>query len=231
MRTSSTLRDQLRALDAEQADFEHAVPFEAFAAGVKQATRFAAPPPLPSRPRRWIWGGAGTLALVAAAFAVVPRWTDSLRSPVSRLKGADDPVVVRVSDGHRQRDALPHERLAPGERVRIGIKAPSAVQVVVMSIDEQGVTTPLYPQTGANPLAASLVIGGQPDFVFLPDSVEFTGHGQERLVILLADTRLSVAAVAASLRDAFVKAQGQVASLEPPAREGLATFSFLFDKP
>jgi hypothetical protein len=95
--------------------------------------------------------------------------------------------------------------LKPGERVRLRYQADGHPFVLVLSIDEQGQVTPLYPQTGQS-------LPAEPGGALLPQSVAFDGAGRERLVAVFSDEPLAVDAAVTRARAAFDQA-GSLSSL------------------
>ncbi|HVE87140.1 MAG TPA: DUF4384 domain-containing protein [Myxococcales bacterium] len=205
-------RGKLQGLEAEQAQFEAAVSFDRFAAGVERAARAR-----PARPaRRWI---APALALAASLVAVVSV-SRLLAGPpggpgpgLNTLKGGPE-IALKISGpgGSPQRDAPDHAPalLSPGERVRIGYRAVQHRYVTVVSIDERGVTTPIYPESGD-----SLPVSNGNAMVYLPESLEFTGSGAERVIVILSDQPLAVHRALAAAKRAFLSAGEDVGRMGP----------------
>lgn len=225
------LRARLEALDTEHADFMRDTSFTDFAAGLERAQARAAaalaPPPRPRLPRRLWLGGAGVAAAALGLTLLIP---SALHN---RRKGSDgDEVLVRIGSANGSQREAPAAAgseiaLAPGERLRLGVRSDGPRQLVAVSIDEDGVVTPLYPERGA-----SIRVDGRAD-PWLPDSLELTGPGRERVLVWLgdADTALSVDAVVARVREELAHANGDRLGFAPPVREGLRAWSFLFRKP
>jgi hypothetical protein len=88
--------------------------------------------------------------------------------------------------------------VASGERIRIGIEPGPREFYFVISIDAGGHVTPLYPEFGV-----SLPLPGSGAVQYLPEPIELSGRGQERLTVLLTNEPLEIddirRAVAASL--------------------------------
>lgn len=198
---------KLQSFTAEQRELEQAVPFERFAAGVQKRT---------ARPvRRAVTVGLALAATLALVFAV----SRSSETAINRVKGgASVDMVVSGGGGQRQAAGEP-EALAPGERVRVGLTAGVWRYAMVVSIDERGMVTPIYLENGR-----SLSVTGT---AWLPDSLEFTGRGLERLVIVLSQAPLTLDTVSQAAKSAYDAAHGDVArmtDLELPGEQFQRTF-------
>ena len=231
-------RVKLRLLQEEQRQFERDIPFERFAGGVERACRV----PRPRPKRRWAMGGG--FGLVAAAAAVLLLWrpsgrvADSRARDVARLAGSDRTkgglsAVVRIAaaSGEAQRSLPPagSTTLQPGERIRLGYNTAAAGYLAAVSIDDAGEVSTLYPEGGG-----SLSVKPTQHLTFLPDSLELTGSGRERVFLLLADRPLDGAAVKKSVRAAHAQAKGDLGALPLPSfagRSDVRPFSWLFYKP
>lgn len=208
--TCPDCRARVRGLEDEQRRFEQEVSFERFAAGVERAVRR---PRAPARPRpRWL----GPLAAVAAscALALAARGLFELEQPgPNRIKGGAIEIRVAPAAGDPQRqaseDPATPEPLSPGERIRIGYRAHGHRYLTAISIDDQGEVTALYPESGR-----SLEVPSDAELRFLPDSLELTGEGSERVVVILTDEPLEVEAVARAARQAFEHAGRDVIKLD-----------------
>jgi hypothetical protein len=231
-------RAQLRLLQEEQRQFERDIPFERFAGGVERARRV----PRPRPNRRWAMGGA--FGLMAAAAVVVLLWRPSGKvgdlgsRDVARHAGFNQTkgglsAVARIASasGAPQRSLPPagSTTLQPGERIRLGYHTPTPGYLVAVSVDDAGEISALYPEGGG-----SLAVAAAPHVTFLPDSLELTGLGRERVFLFLADQPLDEAAARKSVRDAHAQAKGDLAALPTPSFEGrsdVRPFSWLFYKP
>jgi len=230
-------RAQLRLLQEEQRQFERDIPFERFAGGVERACRV----PRPRPKRRWAMGGA--FGLVAAAAVVVLLWRPSGRvgdfgsrdvrhAGFNQTKGGLSAVArIASASGAPQRSLLPagSATLQPGERIRLGYNTPTPGYLVAVSVDDAGEISALYPEGGG-----SLAVAATPRVTFLPDSLELTGLGRERVFLFLANQPLDAAAAKKSVRDAHARAKGDLVALPTPAFEGrsdVRPFSWLFYKP
>lgn len=212
----------LRGLQEAQARFEEEVPFERFEAGVEQALRrqqdSARPPP-----RRWV---ATTVAIAASLLVVVlvrPLLGSGAESGaivgLNRLKGGAA-AELRIGGGlGPQREAAPGtpEALDMGERVMLGYTAGTHRYVAALSVDAIGEVTPLYPEAGASaPVAPG---NGQH---WLPGGWEFTGSGDERVIVVLSGEPLPQETLVEAARRAFAQADGDVgrmAELEVPGAQ------------
>ena len=222
---------RLRALDDEQRKFEGEISFDRFAAGVERAAR-GAPVERRAPVRRWMI--APTLAMAAAVALVV-----TFRHPLAplgpgdraidrgdRIKGGGG-MVVRVAGAAGQRTARVDatEPLAAGERLRLGYQTGGHRYLLSLSIDEHGVVTPLYPEQGAS----LTVPAGLPSAThFLPDSLELTGAGLERIIVLLSDQPIDVERARQAARGAYDRAGGDLGRLPPlglPGEEFTRTFA------
>jgi hypothetical protein len=180
------------------------------------------------RPRRaWATGISGVIAAAAVALFLV-----KVSSPAhNRSKGSSVEATARIASTtlSAQRTAPPgsQEVLEPGDRVRLGYKTVDARYLAAISVDDRGEVTPLYPETGpALPVSTTL------ETVYLPDSLEFTGAGRERVFLFLARTPFDLEAAKQAVRSAHQAAKGDLSALPNPAfAGGQDVFSWLFRKP
>lgn len=206
-------RARLDGFQAEQARFEAEIPFERFAAGVERAARTPRQTkarPLSSPNVRFALALAASLVAMVAAQRLVPA-----DAPTSRLKGgADVEVIVAGANGGPQRvasvDPATPEALGPGERVRVGLKAGAWTYGVVVSVDESGAVSAVYDANGQ-----SLALAKSDATQFLPDSLEFTGKGLERVIVVLSDRPLTLDEVTAAARARYEAAHGDLTHLAP----------------
>jgi hypothetical protein len=218
-------RARLRAHDEAQARFEAAISFDRFAAGVERATqrtRSRAPAPLVRR----LAPLAALAAVALLGVTLAPRLGDEVLR--NRLKGAGA-VELRIggTDGTPQRVATPGEpeALLPGERVRLGYAAGAGDYVLAVSVDAAGAVSALYPEHGE-----SLAVEGGEGMHYLPDSLEFTGAGLERVILVRSRTPLAVERVREAAAQAFAQARGDLARLGALDVEGEQT-QWLLVKP
>jgi hypothetical protein len=220
----SDCRARIRALDDEQRRFEQEISFDRFAAGVERAAR-SATKRRPIINRIWAYPVLAMAAALAMLFVFVPR--DQMRPRgENRIKGGAG-ITIRISGAEGQRTARvdANEALARGERLRIGYHAGGHRYVLSMSIDGRGEVTPLYPEQGA-----SLPVGDGNMSHFLPESIELTDPGLERIVVLLSDQPIEVAAAKRAARAAYDKAKGDLMHLPRLGLPG-EEFSRTFVKP
>ena len=216
-------RSKLRLLVEEQRAFERDIPFERFAGGVERARRVPRP-----RPRRlWTAGLGGALAAAAVAVFLVRTAPPSH----NRSKGASVEATVRVASAvaSAQRAVPPgsQEVLEAGDRVRLGYRTADARYLAAVSVDERGDVTLLYPEAGP-----ALAVAPSETTVFLPDSLEFTGAGRERVFLFLARTPFDSASARQAVKTAHASARGDLAALPNPTfAGGQQVFSWLFRKP
>jgi hypothetical protein len=216
-------RGKLRLLVEEQRTFEREIPFERFAGGVERARRVPRP-----RPHRiWFAGLGGALAAAAVVVFLV-------RAPTpgpNRTKGGGVEATVRVAlaDASSQRAVPPgsQELLEPGARVRLGYRTAEPRYLAAVSVDDGGDITLLYPEAGP-----ALSVGPTEQTVFLPDSLEFTGAGREKVFLFLARAPFDSAAARQAVKRALSSAKGDLAALPNPSfAGGQQVFSWLFRKP
>jgi hypothetical protein len=236
-------RARLKALDDEQRRFEHEISFDRFAAGVERAARTTATRRAAPRAARSLRFLIPTLGLAAGVALVVtfspsssfspssPFWPWAERHGANNLKGGGAGITVRVAAGDTgpQRTAsidVP-EALAPGERVRIGYNTGPHRYLLSLSIDERGQVTPLYPEAGHS-VAVGRGVGAAPRY--LPDSVEFTDAGTERLFVILTDAPLDVETARRAARASFEQAKGDILHMPALALPG-EQFERTFIKP
>ena len=228
-------RARLKGFDEEQRRFEQEISFDRFAAGVERAARRSEVPrsevPRREAPRsaprtaRSLRFMIPTLSL-AAGIALFATMSGRERGH-NGIKGGAADITVRVAAGDGpQRTAAVNapEALAPGERVRIGYHAGSHRYLLSLSIDERGLVTPLYPEAGRS-VALGKVVGAAPSY--LPDSIEFTDAGAERLFVILSDQPIDVDAARRAARASFERAKGDILhmpALDLPGEQFQRTF-------
>jgi hypothetical protein len=215
-------RARARALDDEQRRFEQEISFDRFAAGVERAARGAQTRRRSGLGRLWM---AAPLVAMAAAVALVATFRPH---EANRTKGGAG-MTVRVAGGGGQRDARVEgaERLARGERLRIGYQPEGHRYLLSLSIDDHGTVTPLYPERGAS---LPVPDGAASATRYLPDSLELTGAGLERIVVVLSDQPIDVDAAKKAARAAYDKAGGDLGRLPRLGLPG-EEFSRTFAKP
>jgi hypothetical protein len=172
------------------------------------------------RPPARVWA-LPTLALAAAVAVVV---TFHGRAPQMGASGHRLPppgwdgikggagMTVRIAGAAGQRTAQVDatEALAAGERLRLGYQSGGHRYLLSLSIDQHGEVTPLYPEQGASLTVPAAIPNATH---FLPDSVELTGAGLERIIVVLSDQPISVEAARAAARAAYDRAGGDLGRL------------------
>jgi hypothetical protein len=221
--TCAPCRSKLRVLVEEQHAFEREIPFERFAGGVERARRVPR-----QRPRRLWFAGLG--GAVAAA-AVVLFLVRAPRPGINLTKGSSIEATVRVASAKAsaQRTVPPgsQEVLEPGDRVRFGYRSAEPRYLAAVSVDDKGEITMLYPQSGP-----ALAMAPTIETVFLPDSLEFTGTGREKVFLFLARKPFDSAAAKQAVKMAHDSARGDLGILPNPTfTGGQQVFSWLFRKP
>ena len=234
---------RLEALRAEQGAFEQQISFDRFAAGVERASRFPAPRlrwwgrPASTRLFLGVFGLGSVVATAALVITARPlfeqarvRTAANQARGINHVKGGERPsVTVRVAppDEGAQRTAAVNgvEMLGVGERLRIGVRAAGRRYLFAISIDDQGLVTPLYPEVGI-----SVALPPAADLQYLPDAIELTGRGRERLVVLLTDEPTELDIMKRAVAVAFEKAKGDLARLPELVLDG-DQFHRMFLKP
>ena len=219
---------RIRALDDEQRRFEAAISFDRFAAGVERAARG---PSTLSRRRAPIrgWLVVPALAMAAAVAVIVTFHGPSTRvhpPGYDGIKGGAG-MIVRVAGAAGQRTARVDgaESLEAGERLRIGYQTGGHRYLLSLSIDEHGEVTPLYPEQGAS---LTVPAGVSSATHFLPDSLELTGTGLERIIVVLSDQPVDVQVARQAARVAYDRAGGDLGRLprlDLPGEQFTRTFA------
>jgi hypothetical protein len=214
-------RARLRAFDDEQRQFERAIPFDRFAGGVERAHRV---PRRRSAPALYAATAAVAAVAALALIFVMPRPAPT-RS--NHLKGGTSATLLVGGASGDPRPVAPGGRvtLQPGERVRLGVRSDEPRYLAAVSIDEAGAVTALYPEHGP-----TLAVTPGPAVSYLPDSLEFTGRGRERVVLVLAARAVAVESLAQALRAAYREARGDLDAISPLRGEG-EQFTWLLNKP
>jgi hypothetical protein len=231
--TCAACKARLRALDDEQRRFEQEISFDRFAAGVeraaRQATAATAKPPRAAR-RLWWYPALAMAAGVALVVTFAPRapGRGGAWDGPNHLKGGAG-VTVRVAGASGQRTARVDaaEPLAPGDRLRIGYQSGGHRYLLSLSIDQHGEVTPLYPEAGTS---LPVPEGAERATRYLPDSLELTGAGIERIIVVLSDQPIDVEAARRSARAAYDRAGGDLSRLPSLALPG-EEFERTFAKP
>lgn len=196
------------SFSSEQQQFEAEISFDRFAAGVERAARQQSKPKRADWPRVALAIAATVTLLAGVQFAL-----SSIEpgGSTSRIKGSASVQAVVAGQGP-QREASSRadvpEALAAGERVRLGLTGDAWKYAIVVSIDEAGEITPIYVDNGR-----SLALGSTKEVLWLPESLEFTGKGLERVVVVLSASPLALEQVANPLALAFKDARGDLTKL------------------
>jgi hypothetical protein len=219
-------RAKIRALEDEQRRFEQEISFDRFAAGVERAAR--SPRPAPRRPLvpARVWAPVLAMAAGVALLVTVGPLRETTRQN-NRTKGGAG-MIVRVDGNGGQRTARVDgpEALARGERLRLGYQAGPHRYLLALSLDDHGQVTPIYPEAGRS--VAVPGDGAGTATRYLPDGMELTGTGTERIVVLLSDQPIEVEAARRAARAAYDRAAGdllRLPSLGLPGEEFSRTFS------
>jgi hypothetical protein len=176
---------RLAELEHEAADFKREVAFDRFEAkviakGLESQRRG-------SKTNKVI--GLAIAAGIAALVIGLPQLSVFKNNGTNTLKGSDGTLELFVGGtGAAPRMAKNGEALSVGERVRVGYQARDHRFVLIFSVDEQGVATALYPESGP-----SLPIEKSPGTHLMADSLELTGNGREKVIALFSDEPLLVA--------------------------------------
>jgi hypothetical protein len=230
---------RLDTLRAEQLAFEEQISFDRFSAGVERAVRVPVKVPAKAPAKHWwlrpsstasfvgmfgLGAVAATIALIVTARPLFEeirvRSAANLERSTNRLKGGDHPsVAIRIAppdDGpQRIASTTAAEPLAMGERLRIGVRPGGRQYLFAISIDDKGIVTGIYPEVGV-----SVALPPATDLQYLPDSVELTGSGLERLIVVLTDEPMELDIVHRAATVAFEKAKGDLARMPDLVIEG-----------
>ena len=101
------------------------------------------------------------------------------------------------------------ETLSPGERIAHRLPIGAHEFVLALSIDDARRGHAALPGDRAQP-GASAAQGPIGSTHYLPDSVEFTGKGSERLIVMLSDQPLEVEAAKQAAHAAFSSARATI---------------------
>lgn len=111
------------------------------------------------------------------------------RTQAGRVASIEMRIVPPLPRQGPERVARSHglEPVASGERLRIGIEPGPRQFTFVLSVDERGRVVPWYPEFGV-----SLPAPESGAMQYLPDLFELSGHGLERLIVLLTNEPLEL---------------------------------------
>jgi hypothetical protein len=129
-------------------------------------------------------------------------------------------ILVRIAAAHganhqRTVNSEAAELLAPNERIRLGVQPGIHSFLLVVSLDDHGTVSVLYPDGGS-----SMPMARGSGMQLLPGDLELTGTGVERLVVLLSDDPLQEEFVRAAAAAAFQKSAGNLQKLPQLALPG-----------
>jgi hypothetical protein len=212
--TCEACRARMKVLEEEQRRFEAAIPFERFAAGVERAGRN--PRKVEAPQRNWVryaMAFAASVIVVAAIPLVLAR-------PHNHIKGGSgvEIIVAGPANGpQRNTNLATPEMLTQGEHIRIGYRPGNNRYLAAVSVDEHGEITVI--SDGA--------VHGEG---YLPGSLEFTGAGLERMIIVMSAEPLSEEELRRAVRNRFDEARGnlnQLGTLDVPGEQ----FHQMFVKP
>jgi hypothetical protein len=208
----------LRQAEEAQRQFEAEHSFERFEAGVEKAVEKSRKQELTrsTSRQRWMGPAVALAATVLLVVAVRPLMATNPGSGVRTKGGAVAELRIGGGEGSQRVarvDAA--EPLAPGERVRLGYTADARRYVLALSVDAAGEVTPLYPEAGE-----SLPVEPGAEMHWLPGSLEFTGAGAERVVVVLSDAPVTVEDASAAARQAFEAGGRDVARMPPLGVDG-----------
>jgi len=194
----------LRELEAEDAAVRKAVPL----AQLQERPAPSNVVPL-RRVSRIVPVVALALAAGLAALVLAPQTATQTTNNTKGGIGLD--VIVGGVGESRHVDAR-ELALAPGERVRLKVHGNGHKYVAVVSVDDAGSVTPIYfegeqslPLTGAEEM--------------LPQSIDFTGRGHERLIVLLSDEPLLRTNIEQAAHTSFASAGGLI-GMKPLSLDG-----------
>ncbi len=220
-------QSQLTTFADEQRAFMSAMPFDRFAEGVERAKtrvqREGGSPRAPSQARLLL--AALVVAVVGAAGWLAASRVDPA-DPTERIKGSGGAHVEFVigSTSGAQRTIFPDptvpEPLVAGDRLRVGVSVKQPRYITVVAIDEHGVTSQVY----AVPVKSSGAVE------YLSDSLELTGAGLERLVVIVSERAIDPAVIEGQLRTEFERAGRDLLKLGP-VHVDAAQFHRVFRKP
>ncbi|MBS2030881.1 MAG: DUF4384 domain-containing protein [Deltaproteobacteria bacterium] len=200
----------MRELQAEDAEVRKAVPLAQL-----QEKLLAKSEPAPSNvvPLRRLSKIAPVVALaLAAGLAALILAPRTAVQTAERTKGGLGLDVFVGGVGEPRRVDARELALAPGERVQLKVHGEGRRYVAVVSVDDAGSVTPIY-FAGEQ----SLPLEGRE--MMLPQSIDFTGRGHERLIVLLSDEPLLRTNVEQAARAAFASAGG-LAEMKPLTLDG-----------
>jgi hypothetical protein len=222
-------RTRLDALDDEQRAFAAQIPFDRFAGGVERAARVPRARPVS---RRSLVAGSGLALAAAAALVLVIRPGGGDPAGGNRIKGGEFEARLQIAaagGGQRALDPGGHASLHTGDQLRLGYRAASPGHLVVVSVDDAGAVSVLYPDQGDTlPVAAARAVA------YLPGSITLTGAGKERIYMITGTQAFGVEAAVREIGAAHTRAGGDLSAMGPlqfGAGGAVTSFTWLLDKP
>jgi hypothetical protein len=107
------------------------------------------------------------------------------------------------------------ERVASGERIRIGIEPGPRQYYFVVSVEDGGRVVPWYPEFGVSlPLPESGAVQ------YLPEPIELSGRGRERLLVLLTSEPLELDDIRRDVASALARVGGDITRMPRLATSG-----------
>lgn len=197
--TCPACQGRVAQLELEEAQAREAVPFARLADGVARRLLRR------TSPLRHLSRVVGAMAAGAVALVAV----QALRAPsrYTGVKGSSD-LLLYVGGVGEPRRVQGDAELQVGERVRLQYEAGEHRYLAVLSVDERGQVTPLYPERGESQPAER---GGMR---MLPQSIAFDGAGRERLVAVFSDDPLPIESLVEAAHAGFTRA-GSLAVMGP----------------
>jgi hypothetical protein len=116
------------------------------------------------------------------------------------------------------------EPVASGERIRIGIEPGPRQFYFVVSVDEAGRVVPWYPEFGV-----SLALPESGAVQYLPEPIELSGRGRERLLVLLTSEPLELDDIRRDVVTALASVGGDITRM-PKLATGGDQFYRMLDK-
>ncbi len=234
---SAQLRAAFKGVQDEQAVFEREIPFDRFVGGVRRAQRHA------QRPRNlWMFSSGAALAMAAAGLVLLarPLTTQDAQSTArhsNRSKGDAPAIAALVHVAGASATARVAEpgapvSLQPEDRVRLELRqrasVPALYHFAVVSLDDLGEATAIYPEAGT-----SLTWPKGVSRYLLPDGLAFDGQGRENLFVALSLRAFTVETLSSGLKVAWRKhgALDGISAKDLPTIAEPTLFVFPFHKP
>jgi len=235
-------RGRIHKLVEEEGRFSKQIPYARFAQGVEEKLRQQAGGSSSGglARLRWVAPLFATAASIAVLVAVGMQGSfgKDAQAPVaaisagsgSRTKGGAQVDLYVGREGAASRVAASREILSEHDRVRIAYRPGGWRYLAIISIDQSGRISALYPIEGESlPVDPS-----DRQTRVLPDSLSFDGEGLERVVILFSDAPLLMGEIQRAAHEAFLAARGdleKLGKLTLPVEGGLEEISRTLIKP